>query len=60
MNRKVLMFGGLVVLALALSACGAAAFECDDPIGCVTYGPDETGPSHIDAEHLRGNRLPRR
>jgi len=45
MNRKVLMFGGLVVLALALSACGAAAFECDDPIGCVTYGPDE--PIHL-------------
>jgi len=45
MNRKVLMFGGLVVLALALSACGATAFECDDPIGCVTYGPDE--PVHL-------------
>lgn len=45
MNRKVLMFGGLVVLALALSACGAAAFECDDPVGCVSYGPDE--PVHL-------------
>jgi branched-chain amino acid transport system substrate-binding protein len=39
------MFGGLVVLALVLSACGAAAFECDDPIGCVSYGPDE--PIHF-------------
>jgi len=39
------MFGGLVVLALALGACGTEAFECDDPIGCVTYGPDD--PVHL-------------
>lgn len=41
MNRKVLILGGMVLFALALSACGAAAFECDDPIGCVNIAPDE-------------------
>ncbi len=45
MNRKALILGGLVIVALALGACGAADFECDDPIGCVTYGPDE--PVHL-------------
>jgi len=44
MNRKALILGGLVIVALALGAC-AQEFECDDPIGCVTYGPDE--PVHL-------------
>ena len=44
MNRKALILGGLVLVALALGAC-AQPFECDDPVGCVTYGPDE--PVHL-------------
>jgi len=31
----------LVILTLALAACGPSSFECEDPLGCVTYGPDE-------------------
>ena len=45
MNRKVLLLGGLVLVALALGACGGAAFECEDAIGCVEIGPDE--PIHL-------------
>ena len=45
MNRKALILGGLVIVALALGACADAAFECDDPVGCVSYGPDE--PVHL-------------
>jgi branched-chain amino acid transport system substrate-binding protein len=26
---------------MILTACGGAKFECEDPLGCVTYGPDE-------------------
>ncbi len=39
MNRKFFIFGGLIVAALALSACGAPAFECADAIGCVDIEP---------------------
>ncbi len=39
MNRKFFIFGGLIVAALALSACGAPAFECSDAIGCVDIEP---------------------
>lgn len=39
MNRKFFLFGGLIVAALALGACGAPAFECDDAIGCVDIEP---------------------
>jgi branched-chain amino acid transport system substrate-binding protein len=45
MNRKVLILGGLVLVALALGACGGAAFECTDAIGCVDIAPDD--PIHI-------------
>ncbi len=45
MNRKFFIFGGLIVAALALGACGAPAFECEDTIGCVDIAPDE--PIHI-------------
>jgi len=45
MNRKVLVLSGLALFGLALSACGAADFECDDPVGCVSYAPDE--PVHL-------------
>jgi branched-chain amino acid transport system substrate-binding protein len=33
----------LAVLGTMLSACaiGGPAFECEDPLGCVTYAPDE-------------------
>ena len=41
MNRKFLILGGLVVGGIVLAACQPAEFECDDAIGCVTYGPDE-------------------
>ena len=44
MNRKALILGGLVLGAFVISAC-AQEFECDDPVGCVTYGPDE--PVHL-------------
>ncbi len=45
MNRKALILGGLIVGAFIVSACAPQEFECDDPIGCVTYGPDE--PVHL-------------
>jgi branched-chain amino acid transport system substrate-binding protein len=38
MFRKVLPLLSLVVLAsVVLVACGGAAFECEDALGCVTY-----------------------
>ena len=45
MNRKLLILGGLVLVSLTLVACGAAAFECTDAIGCVDIAPDD--PIHI-------------
>jgi branched-chain amino acid transport system substrate-binding protein len=39
MNRKALILGGLVLGAFVVSACGAAAFECTDAIGCVDIEP---------------------
>jgi len=40
--KKYFVFLTLLVLAaLALAACGGTTFECEDEIGCVTYGPDE-------------------
>ena len=41
MKKSILIIGMLFVTALILSACGGAAYECTDPLGCVTYGPDE-------------------
>ena len=42
MTKKYLFVSILFILTLVLAACGgAAAYECDDEIGCVTYGPDE-------------------
>ena len=40
-KRSFLLVGLLVVLSLALTACGGSQFECEDAIGCVTYAPDE-------------------
>jgi branched-chain amino acid transport system substrate-binding protein len=33
----------LMILATMLAACniGGPSYECEDPLGCVTYGPDE-------------------
>jgi len=41
MKKKLFIALSLLLLGvLALSACGPK-FECEDEIGCVTYGPDE-------------------
>jgi branched-chain amino acid transport system substrate-binding protein len=40
-KRDFLLVGLLVVLSLALTACGGSQFECEDAIGCVTYAPDK-------------------
>ena len=38
MTRKLLFVLSMLVLAgLALAACGGAAYECEDALGCVTY-----------------------
>jgi len=38
MSKKFLLILGLLVVAgLTLVSCGGSAFECDDPLGCVTY-----------------------
>lgn len=41
MLKRIFIFSTLIALALILSACGGAAYECEDAIGCVTYAPDE-------------------
>ena len=43
MKRTLLVLSALVLAALALAACGGGAqeFTCEDPLGCVTYAPDE-------------------
>jgi len=43
MKRTLLVLSTLVLAALALAACGGGAqeFTCEDPLGCVTYAPDE-------------------
>jgi len=41
MKRSLFIVSMLLALAMILSACGGAAYECTDPLGCVTYGPDE-------------------
>ena len=40
-KKHVLIVSVFILLALALSACAGSQFECEDEIGCVTYGPDE-------------------
>jgi branched-chain amino acid transport system substrate-binding protein len=40
-KRMLALFSVLALAVLALAACGGSAFECTDPLGCVTYGPDE-------------------
>lgn len=41
MLKRIFIFSTLIALALILSACGGAQYECEDAIGCVTYAPDE-------------------
>ena len=42
MNRRLVYLLSMLVLAgIALAACGGAAYECEDALGCVTYAPGE-------------------
>lgn len=41
MKRLVMILGLLVVLGMALAACGGETLECTDEIGCVEVAPDE-------------------
>jgi branched-chain amino acid transport system substrate-binding protein len=43
MKKAFALLTVLVILTTTLAACdiGGPKFECDDPLGCVTYGPDE-------------------
>lgn len=41
MLKRIFIFSTLIALALILSACGGAQYECEDAIGCVTNAPDE-------------------
>jgi branched-chain amino acid transport system substrate-binding protein len=41
MKKSLLIISMLIIMAVILSACGGAAYECTDELGCVSYGPDE-------------------
>ncbi len=44
MSKKLfVVFAFLLAASMILAACGpqGSTFECTDPLGCVTYGPDE-------------------
>jgi branched-chain amino acid transport system substrate-binding protein len=43
MKKSFAILTVLLILATALAACniGGPSFECEDPLGCVTYAPDE-------------------
>jgi len=42
MKRTFLVIAMLLTAALMLTACGGTAtYECADPLGCVSYAPDE-------------------
>ncbi len=44
MTKKLFfVFAFLLAASMILTACGpkASSFECTDPLGCVTYGPDD-------------------
>jgi len=41
MSKKYFIFSLLIAVALILAACGGAQYDCEDEIGCVTYGQDE-------------------
>ncbi|MDH5507974.1 MAG: branched-chain amino acid ABC transporter substrate-binding protein [Anaerolineae bacterium] len=43
-KRKILILSLFILAGMTLAACGgggAAAFECDDALGCVSYAPGE-------------------
>ena len=44
-KRLLVLLAALMVASMLLSACGGAAYECTDAIGCVDIAPDE--PVHI-------------
>jgi branched-chain amino acid transport system substrate-binding protein len=44
-KRLIILLAALVLTSLVLGACGQAAYECTDEIGCVDIAPDE--PIHI-------------
>jgi len=41
MSRKYLYLSLIITIALFLSACGGATYDCADPLGCVSYAADE-------------------
>jgi branched-chain amino acid transport system substrate-binding protein len=45
MKRLLFVILGLLIFSVFLTACGGAAFECEDEIGCIDIAPDE--PIHI-------------
>ncbi len=45
MNKKLTVISLLLLVSMVATACGPAAFECTDAIGCVDIAPDE--PIHI-------------
>lgn len=44
-KRFIFILGMLVIAVLTLVSCGGPTFECDDPLGCVTY--EEGDPVRI-------------
>jgi branched-chain amino acid transport system substrate-binding protein len=44
-KRLFVLLATLIVASILLAACGGAAYECTDAIGCVNIAPDE--PVHI-------------
>jgi branched-chain amino acid transport system substrate-binding protein len=44
-KRLFALLAALIVASILLTACGGAAYECTDAIGCVDIAPDE--PVHI-------------
>lgn len=45
MKRVTVFLAFSIIAVMILTACGGAKFECEDELGCVTYGPDD--PIHI-------------
>ena len=41
MKRTIYLVLFALIAVLALTACGGAALECTDPLGCVEVGPDD-------------------